>query len=192
MKRKYFIVLAILALTGLVIVNNSCVKEDFDTPPIYSKVATWEKSISIAQLKALYSSSATLIKDAAPEEYWKEIYDKTDTIVGIFIDAYVLSSDSAGNFYETVSIADETGGIDLKINTSDLYATYGLKPGKRVLVKVDELAIDNYNGMYQIGLATTDGGVLDVTGIDPSAVAKPYRLQVKNQHTARNHYHSYP
>jgi len=176
MKRKYFIVLAILALTGLVIVNNSCVKEDFDTPPIYSKVATWEKSISIAQLKALYSSSATLIKDAAPEEYWKEIYDKTDTIVGIFIDAYVLSSDSAGNFYETVSIADETGGIDLKINTSDLYATYGLKPGKRVLVKVDELAIDNYNGMYQIGLATTDGGVLDVTGIDPSAVAKTLQV----------------
>jgi len=176
MKRKYFIVLAILALTGLVIVNNSCVKEDFDTPPIYSKVATWEKSISIAQLKALYSSSATLIKDAAPEEYWKEIYDKTDTIVGIFIDAYVLSSDSAGNFYETVSIADETGGIDLKINTSDLYATYGLKPGKRVLVKVDELAIDNYNGMYQIGLASTDGGVLDVTGIDPSAVAKTLQV----------------
>jgi hypothetical protein len=39
-------------------------------------------------------------------------------------------SDSAGNFYETVFIADETGGIDLKINSSDLYATYGLKPGK--------------------------------------------------------------
>jgi len=87
-----------------------------------------------------------------------------------------------GTSYETVSIADETGGIDLKINTSDLYATYGLKPGKRVLVKVDELAIDNYNGMYQIGLATTDGGVLDVTGIDPSAVAKT--LQVTGEKSA--------
>jgi hypothetical protein len=177
MKRKYFIVLAILALTGLVLINSSCVKEDFDTPPVYSKVATWEKSITIAQLKSLYNTTPALIKDVAPTEFWDTIIvQPKDTIIGIFVDAYVLSSDSAGNFYETVTIADETGGIDLKINTSDIYATYGLKPGKRVLVRVDNLAIDNYNGMYQIGLGYTDGGVLKVTGIDPSAVAKTIQV----------------
>lgn len=178
MKRKYFIVLAILALAGLVLVTGSCVKEDFDTPPLYNKVATWEKSITIAQLKTLYDTKPKLIKDVAPAGFWKNVYDENqkDSISGIFVDAYVLSSDSAGNFYETVTIADETGGIDLKINTSDIYATYGLKPGKRVLVRVDNLAIDNYNGMYQIGLGYTDGGVLKVTGIDPSAVAKTIQV----------------
>lgn len=178
MKRKYFIVLAILALAGLVLVTGSCVKEDFDTPPLYSKVATWEKSITIAQLKTLYNTAPALIKDVAPAGFWKNVYDENqrDSISGIFVDAYVLSSDSAGNFYETVTIADETGGIDLKINTSDIYATYGLKPGKRVLVKVDNLAIDNYNGMYQIGLGYTDGGVLKVTGIDPSAFNKTIQV----------------
>ncbi|HDP75537.1 MAG TPA: hypothetical protein ENN49_06660 [Bacteroidales bacterium] len=177
MKRKYFIVLAILALAGLVLVTGSCVKEDFDTPPLYSKVATWEKSISIAQLKNLYNTKPALIKDVAPTEFWDTIIvQPKDTIIGIFVDAYVLSSDSAGNFYETVTIADETGGIDLKINTSNLYTTYGLKPGKRVLVRVDNLAIDNYNGMYQIGLGYTDGGVLKVTGIEPSAISKTIQV----------------
>jgi len=178
MKRKYFIILAILALAGLVLVNGSCVKEEFDTPPVYSKVATWKKSITIAQLKTLYNAKPAIIKDVAPADYWTKVYDESvrDSLSGIFIDAYVLSSDSAGNFYETVSIADETGGIDLKINSSDLYATYGLKPGKRVLVKVNDLAIDNYNGMYQIGLGYTDGGVLKVTGIDPSAVSKTVQV----------------
>lgn len=178
MKRKYFIVLAILALAGLVLVTGSCVKEDFDTPPLYSKVTSWEKSITIAQLKTLYSAATVLIKDVAPAEFWKNVYDENqkDSISGIFIDAYVLSSDSAGNFYETVTIADETGGIDLKINTSNIYATYGLKPGKRVLVRVDNLAIDNYNGMYQIGLGYTDEGVLKVTGINPSAVGKTIQV----------------
>jgi len=178
MKRKYFIILAILALAGLVLVNGSCVKEEFDTPPVYSKVATWKKSITIAQLKTLYNAKPAIIKDVAPADYWTKVYDESvrDSLSGIFIDAYVLSSDSAGNFYETVSIADETGGIELKINGSDLYATYGLKPGKRVLVKVNDLAIDNYNGMYQIGLSYTDGGVLKVTGIDPSAVSKTVQV----------------
>jgi len=178
MKRKYFIVLAILALAGLVLVTGSCVKEEFDTPPVYSKVATWKKSITIAQLKTLYNTKPALIKDVAPAGFWKNVYDENqkDSIAGIFVDAYVLSSDSAGNFYETVTIADETGGIDLKINTSDIYAIYGLKPGKRVLVRVDNLAIDNYNGMYQVGLGYTDGGVLKVTGIDPSAVSKTIQV----------------
>jgi len=178
MKRKYFIVLAILALAGLVLVTGSCVKEDFDTPPVYSKVATWEKSITIAELKTLYNTAPALIKNVAPAEFWKNVYDESlnDSISGIFVDAYVLSSDSAGNYYETVTIADETGGIDLKINASDIYATYGLKPGKRVLVRVDNLAIDNYNGMYQIGLGYTDGGVLKVTGIDPSAIAQTIQV----------------
>lgn len=188
MKRKYFILLAILALVGLVLVNTSCVKEDFDTPPIYSRAATWEKSFTIAQLKGLYDGQsnpkAALIRDVAPTEFWTKVYDKekndsVPVLKPIVIDAYVLSSDSAANFYETVTIADETGGIDLKINAKDLYASYGLKPGKRVLVLVNELAIDNYNGMYQIGLGYTDAGVLKVTGIDPSKV--PATLQVTGE-----------
>jgi hypothetical protein len=178
MKRKHFLLIAVIALTGLILLNSSCVKEEFDTPPVYTSTTSWEKTLTIQQLKALYTGSADLVSNLAPSDYWKKIYDEgsNDTIMAIIIDGYVLSSDSAGNFYETVTIADETGGIDLKINGSDLYATYGLKPGKRVLVRVDNLVLDNYNGMYQVGLGYYDGGVLKVTGIDPSKLSSSVRV----------------
>jgi hypothetical protein len=48
MKRKIFYNTCHTCLAGLVLVNGSCVKKEFDTPPVYSMVATWKKSITIA------------------------------------------------------------------------------------------------------------------------------------------------
>ncbi len=177
MKRKYFVLLAIVALIGFLAVVTSCVKEDFDTPPVYSRAATWKKTITIDQLKSLYNlqGKAGIISKLATPDIWAAALAAGNDS-SLVVDAYVISSDSAANFYETLAIVDETGGIDLKINASDLYASYGLKPGKRVLVRVNDLAIDSYNGMYQIGLAYTDTATLKVTGIDPSAVSKTIQV----------------
>ncbi|MCB8963662.1 MAG: hypothetical protein H6536_01300 [Bacteroidales bacterium] len=156
MIKKIFALLAIPALLGLFM--SGCVKEDFDTTPALENVATWKKTATIAQVIALYKTEAGIVSKLAAGALG-------DSII---IEGTVISCDSASNFYETITISDETGGIDVKINDSELYLSQGLKPGQKVLVYANNLLIDNYNNIYQLGLATTDEGKLDLTGINSS------------------------
>lgn len=164
--KRVLTLIAFVALLGLFLVPSGCVKEDFDTTPALEDVATWTKTATIAQVKALYGTGgAGIVSKLAAGTLG-------DSII---IEGYVISCDSASNFYETVTIMDETGGIDLKINGSELYLTYGLKPGKKVLVLANDMALDNYNGTYQLGLATTDAGTFDLTGINTSDFSKYFQ-----------------
>lgn len=176
MKRRIFVPLALISLLGLLIIQQSCVKEDFDKVPALYKQVSWEKTTTIAELKAIYKDTAGIIDSLANDTFWQTLATNGVTDSSLIIEGVVLSSDSAANFYETVTIMDETGGIDLKINASDLYLTYGLKPGKKVLVKVNGLAIDNYYGVFQMGLAYTDENTIKVTGIDPSEVSNHIQM----------------
>lgn len=159
---------AIVAFFGLFLVPSGCVKEDFDTTPPLENIPTWTKTASIAQVKALYNATtgAGIVSRLAANTLG-------DSII---IEGTVISCDSASNFYETVTIAEmtetDTVGIDLKINASELYLTYGLKPGQKILVLVNDLILDNYNGVYQLGMASTDAGVLDLVGINSGDVDK--------------------
>lgn len=180
MMKKILTPAAVVALFGLLVIPSGCVDEDFDSVPPLENVATWKPNATIAEVKALFystnnpDSAAGLFKDLATNDFWNSILEPDATDSSVVIEGYVISCDSAANFYETVTIMDETGGIDLKINASDLYLTYGLKPGQKVLVKVNDMALDNYRGTYQVGLAYTDFYEIDnnwesgikVTGID--------------------------
>lgn len=161
----------LVVFTGLLIVPSGCVKEDFDTTPPYEDVATWTKTATIAQVKALYKTTAGVVSKLAAGSLG-------DSIV---IEGVVISCDSASNFYETVTIMDSTGGIDLKINASELYLAYGLKPGKKVLVYANNMALDNYNGTYQLGLASTDAGSFDLTGFNAGDFNKFIQRSGKRQ-----------
>lgn len=170
MIKRILTIVAATLLVGLFVVPTSCVKEDFDNVPSLNEIATWESNTTIAELKALFKNNnpdsvANLIRKFANTDFWNSILNGgTDS--SIIISGYVISCDSASNFYETVTIMDESGGIDLKVNADELYLTYGLKPGQKVFVKVNDMALDNYHGTYQIGLPTTDAHVLEVTGIE--------------------------
>lgn len=74
---------------------------------------------------------------------------------GKIIAGRVSTTDQPGNFYKSLYIQDETGGIEVKIGKNGLYNDF--KEGQMVYVDCDDLAIgaygskNNNNGMVQIG-----------------------------------------
>ena len=185
MKKKLIIGLLPIALIGFMMFQGGCVKENFDTVPYLRDSSKLSASITIKGLKKTIkalSSTSTIksVKNAInestnPDSLWKVIIDNNklqgvikDTSVVIY--GYVTSCDSTGNFYEVVTIQDSTGGIDIKINDADIYTLYRLRPGQKVMVKLNNLYLGTYNGIHQIGAAIVEEGALKIVGIPPSKV----------------------
>lgn len=83
-----------------------------------------------------------------------------DLIVG----GQVVSTDQPGNFYKSLFLQDETGGLELKIGRNGLYNDY--KQGQWVYVNCRDLSIGMYgyktgsyggSGMVQIGFSDPTG-----------------------------------
>ena len=109
---------------------------------------------TIAQLVALYTPG---------EGDDNEVRLTTKNGKDIVIAGRVCTSDQAGNFYKSLYIQDETGGIELKLGKNGLYNDY--KPGQWVYVNCNGLYLGMYgwkarnttynsggNGMAQLGL----------------------------------------
>ncbi len=169
----------LLALVGLAFAQVSCVKENFDVTPVLKDTSNLVATATIEQLKVLQGVSEipyqfkfdTITPLTAIKTFWKNLYQATgDT--ALIINGYVTSNDSAGNFYEVFTIQDQTGGIDIKVNAAKLYLQYGIKPGQRVLVKLNNLNISYYRGTYQIGSTIVDEGAIKLTGIDINQLSK--------------------
>ncbi len=81
----------------------------------------------------------------------------------IIIAGKVSTTDQPGNFYKSLYIQDETGGIEIKIGKNGLYNDY--KPGQTLYIKCKDLTIGQYgwkdnpryggNGMVQLGTSST-------------------------------------
>ncbi len=65
------------------------------------------------------------------------------------VDGIVTSTDEGGNFYKTITIQDETGGITIQLDNSGLFNSYPL--GQRVIIDCRGLIVGDYNRLYQIG-----------------------------------------
>ena len=113
--------------------------------PVYSD-ADFSNIIPISQLAARYnygSQSAVLIND------------------DVVIKGVVATDDKPGNFYKSLYIQDETGGMEIKVGRNGLYNEY--KPGQTIYVKCSNL----YVGMY--GYKDGDGaGMIQVGHVDPT------------------------
>lgn len=105
--------------------------EYFNTAPEYAAYE-W---ITVADLKSLYNGSPVNLGQ-------------------YLLKAQVVSSDQQGNLYRTMYIQDETGGIELKMGTRNLYNEYKL--GQWIYVDCSGLAIGNYGGMIQLGYPSSD------------------------------------
>ncbi|MDR2362359.1 MAG: DUF5689 domain-containing protein [Prevotellaceae bacterium] len=97
----------------------------------------------------------------------KEHYKNTPTIVNApdaVIAGRVISTDRHGNFYRTLYIQDETGGIEIKIGKTTLYNTYRI--GQEIYLKPHQLCLGAYGKMVSIGAPSTDpsyeNGYIDV------------------------------
>ncbi|MCF0174134.1 MAG: hypothetical protein HUJ95_02230 [Bacteroidales bacterium] len=87
-----------------------------------------------------------------------EYYRVKDYIV---VSGVVSTTDQPGNFYKSLYIQDETGGIEVKIGKNALYNDY--LPGQKLYVLCQDLSVGQYglgsngNGMIQIGFSDPSG-----------------------------------
>lgn len=177
MKKKITSILIPFIFLGYVMFQGGCVKENFDTIPSLKDTSSLITTASISEIKALLTNTALVskVEGLATPAFWQTIKSRNvaknviDT-ASIVIEGYVTSSDSTGNFYEVFTIQDATGGIDIKVNTSDLYTIYRLKPGQKVLVKLNDLYLGFYRGVYQLGAAIVELGSLKLVGMPAAQV----------------------
>lgn len=95
---------------------------------------------TIAELKP----SSTPAKATMPHSS-KKRDDGTDYI----IKGRVISSDQAGNFFKQLVIEDETGAIQVNIDSYDLYKSY--QYGQEIVIDVTGLYVGAYGKLMQIG-----------------------------------------
>lgn len=88
---------------------------------------------SIADLKAQYTGSLTQI----------------DTEMNV--EATITANDIGGNFYKQIYVEDETGGIQIKINLTDINLRLKYQLGKKITIAAKDLYIGEYGGELQLG-----------------------------------------
>ena len=92
----------------------------------------------------------------------KEIFtfDSEDHIT---VEAFVISSDEAGNFYKTLVVQDKaenpTHGLELKIDRRSYYSKYNF--GRKLFLKLSGLSMQEENGKYIIGYLS-GGSLVDI------------------------------
>ncbi len=110
----------------------ACVDLEFDQPPAGGTDPNLPVNITIAELK-----------DRHTLEQYEQITDDV-TFSGL-----VISDDKEGNFFKQLVIQDATGGIEIRIEVTDLNNVYPV--GRKVYVKAKGLWLGDYNGLIQLG-----------------------------------------
>ncbi|WP_298531378.1 DUF5689 domain-containing protein [uncultured Algibacter sp.] len=136
----------------IILLATSCVKnDDYEVPDITFKELeippesiTTFKAIKSLYDQALIDGNTTVIIDDAPS---------------LYIEAYVVSTDKFGNFFEELIIQNKTDdsnpdndprlGFKIDINASNLSDTYQF--GQKVYVKINGLTIGEASGVITIG-----------------------------------------
>lgn len=119
-------------LTLLLFFFNSCVNTDIDEPPYVKDYPVFHANFSIKDLRALHTNG----------QFEKITEDK-------IIKAVVVADDRTGNYYKTLVVQDSTGGMEVKINATNLFNTFPV--GRRIYIKLNGLTIGDYNGNFQLG-----------------------------------------
>lgn len=126
--QKFFIAV----LTAFLFIPVSCVDLEFDEPPAGGEDPNLPVNITIAALKSRHVLEA-----------YEQITDDV-TFAGL-----VISDDAQGNFFKQLVIEDSTGGIEMRIEMTDLNNLYPV--GRKVYVKAKGLYLGDYNGLIQLG-----------------------------------------
>ena len=155
-KTLLYIAALVLGSTAM----TSC-DDDLERPPMVVPEATIEANTSIAQLKADFYTSEF--------NYATQIGTRADGSHYI-IKGRVTSSDQAGNFFKQLVIDDGTSGIQINIDSYDIYEAYQF--GQEVVIDVTDLYIGGYGKLMQIGAAPTDKTYPHVFP-KPSSARKP-------------------
>ncbi|MEO1516586.1 MAG: DUF5689 domain-containing protein [Bacteroidota bacterium] len=139
----------LLGLSVMTFFFVGCVDQDFDEPPSTIELPDISANTTISQLKEKHIAG--------------EFESITEDLV---IEGIVVADDASGNFYRTLIIQDGTGGIELRLNSNELYNDYPI--GRQLFVKCNGLTMGDYNGIVQLGGGTyvDDRGFNRLGGIE--------------------------
>ncbi len=152
-KNLKFLILAAISM----LVINSCVQDDdFSLPPINCGGA--EANLTLAQLQEM-------IDQVTPET---TVEGATEKIIKFdqdyIIEGYIVSSDSTGNFFKTISvqnsISNPTIGIQIEMDRTNLFNNFPL--GAKVKVALTGLYAGYDRSLLKIGDAYNSGGEVRV------------------------------
>ncbi len=151
-----------LLFTAFILVLTACVKEDFDEPPAEGTDPDVEVNATIADIKAFYQ----------PGNYVQIDED-------LIFSAIVVADDRSGNFFRNLVLQDETGGIQMRFNFTDLHNNYPI--GRRLFIRARDLYISDFNGTLQLGGGVERDAAGNITGMDgiPLPLADKFILRGK-------------
>ncbi|MBN2662747.1 MAG: choice-of-anchor J domain-containing protein [Bacteroidales bacterium] len=144
------ILFAIIAILGLSLSFSSCVKQDFDDPPTNCNDINITTTMSIHELKTLYTGDTTRIGDS------------------VIIEGYVTSTDQFGNFYKELVIQDSSDAICIMIDASYMFTSFPI--GQKVYVKCGGLMLGNSNDVIKLGNTYTEYGIVNFGRIQGDVV----------------------
>lgn len=139
-----------LLLLLLVIPYSSCVKKEFDEPPINGEDPALITNTTIRELKEIFAGTIVKITD------------------DLIIAGIVIGDDKSGNFYKSMVIQDSTAGINIQLDQSDYWRSYPV--GRRVFIKCKGLYLGEYGQQIQLG------GYIDNSSGTPSVGRIPLAL----------------
>jgi len=139
--------LYILAMVALFTINSCVQDDDFALPPVVCN-DSWVTNLTI-----------------------QELYDQVDTAGEILsfdtdqiFEGYVVSSDSTGNFFKTVSVQNSilnpTKGIQVEMDDTDLFNQFPL--GSKIKVDLNGIYAGYDGVLLKVGETYNDDGVIRV------------------------------
>lgn len=138
MKRNLNYILISLFMTCISGGFIACVNDDdYSVPTFAMEEPDVSANFTITNAKEMISDTPTKIESDTP----------------LYLEAYVISNDEAGNFHKNLVIQDEpenpTAGISIATHATDMYAFF--EPGRKVYVRVDGLYVGNFHGLPSLG-----------------------------------------
>ena len=149
-KLKSYIIgaVAVLALGGGF---TSC-QDHFDEPAmsVDGPVATMTPNTTIAELKAwMWNTELNYCDTVYTRDYFMGQTNDPWSGEHVIISGRVISSDYAGNCFKYIVLQDESGALNISINSYNLYLDY--RRGQEVVVDLTGLFAGKYRGLFQIG-----------------------------------------
>lgn len=141
-------------IVGSLFIISSCADLDYEAPPTGGSDPYLPVNTTIAQLKAKHTL-----------DQYEEITED------LILQAIVVSNDEAGNFFKQLVVQDTSGGIEIRIDVTDLHAYYPV--GRKIYIVAKGLWLGDYNGLIQLGagVGTDDQGDPELIRIPESILS---------------------
>ena len=142
----------IVLLLSLVVVVSCVQDDDFDTPDL----TIVEPNIDPNEITSISAVAGALSQEqegGEPLDYEDDTTLFTYEETGDVLEAYVISNDEAGNYFEEIILQDKlenpTMGVRLLVDVNPLFTRYEV--GRKLYINLDGLTVGISNGVLTLG-----------------------------------------